>query len=147
MSRDNAQMTEVVAALIWNEAGQILICQRPAHKARALLWEFPGGKVEKGETREQALLRECREELGVELAVGPLFKEVTHLYPDLLVRLLLYHARIASGALQKLEHAAIAWAEPARLEAFEFCPADKGIVSEMARGITPPDFGGDQRED
>ena len=65
-------MTEVVAALIWNK-DKFMICQRPAHKARALLWEFVGGKVEQGETKEQALIRECREELDVLLSVGDIF--------------------------------------------------------------------------
>lgn len=61
-------MTEVVAALIW-KGNQFMICQRPAHKARGLLWEFVGGKVEPGETKEQALVRECREELAVTVQV------------------------------------------------------------------------------
>ena len=74
-------MTEVVAALIW-EGRKFMICQRPAHKARGLLWEFVGGKVEPGEAKEQALVRECREELGITVAVGDVFAEVTHVYPD-----------------------------------------------------------------
>lgn len=65
-------MTEVVAALIWKES-RFLICQRPAHKARGLLWEFVGGKVEPGETKEQALIRECQEELGVTVEVEDIF--------------------------------------------------------------------------
>ena len=79
-------MTEVVAALIW-EGERFLACQRPAHKARGLLWEFVGGKVEPGETKEEALRRECREELGVTLKVGDPFMEVVHTYPDLTIRL------------------------------------------------------------
>ena len=71
-------MTEVVAALIW-EGERFLICQRPAHKARGLLWEFVGGKVEPGETPEQALVRECREELDVTVSVGEPFMDVVHL--------------------------------------------------------------------
>ena len=74
--------TEVVAALIWKGA-KFMICQRPAHKARALLWEFVGGKVESGETKEQALIRECKEELNVILSVGDVFMDVVHKYPDL----------------------------------------------------------------
>ena len=70
-------MTEVVAALIW-KGDQFMICQRPAHKARGLLWEFVGGKVEPGETREEALVRECRAELAVTVSVGDVFMEVTH---------------------------------------------------------------------
>ena len=83
-------MTEVVAALIW-EGETFLICQRPAHKARGLLWEFVGGKVEPGETREEALVRECREELDIRVAVGEPFMEVIHAYPDLTVHLTLFH--------------------------------------------------------
>ena len=70
-------MTEVVAALIWDD-DKFMICQRPAHKARGLLWEFVGGKVEPGETGQQALVRECREELAVTLDVGEVFMDVTH---------------------------------------------------------------------
>ena len=81
--------TQVVAALIWR-GGKFLICQRPAHKARGLLWEFVGGKVEPGETKQQALVRECREELGIETAVGDVFMEVTHTYPDITVHLTLF---------------------------------------------------------
>lgn len=68
-------MTEVVAALIWDR-GRFLICQRPAHKARGMLWEFVGGKVEPGETREEALIRECREELAITLSVGAVYRDV-----------------------------------------------------------------------
>lgn len=74
-------MTEVVAALIWKD-DKFMICQRPANKARALLWEFVGGKVEYGETNEQALVRECKEELNVLISVGDVFVEVIHEYPD-----------------------------------------------------------------
>ena len=89
-------MTEVVAALIWDK-DKFMICQRPAHKARGLLWEFVGGKVEPGETKQQALVRECREELAVTLDVGDVFMEVTHEYPDLTVHLTLFHATIREG--------------------------------------------------
>lgn len=91
-----SEVTDVVAALIWDK-DKFMICQRPAHKARALLWEFVGGKVEPGETKEQALVRECREELAVTLSVGEVFMEVIHEYPDLTVRLTLFHATIADG--------------------------------------------------
>ena len=84
-------MTEVVAALIWNQ-DKFMICQRPAHKDRGLLWEFVGGKVEPGETKEQALIRECQEELAVMLNVGEVFMDVVHEYPDLTVHLMLFHA-------------------------------------------------------
>ena len=87
-------MTEVVAALIW-QGEKFMICQRPAHKARDLLWEFVGGKVEPGETKEQALIRECQEELAVTLSVGDIFMGVIHEYPDLTVQLTLFNATIA----------------------------------------------------
>ena len=77
-------MTEVVAALIWKK-DKFMICQRPAHKGNALLWEFVGGKVEPGETKEEALMRECREELAIEVSVGEAFMDVVHQYPDILM--------------------------------------------------------------
>ena len=92
-------MTEVVAALIWNQ-DKFMICQRPEHKARGLLWEFVGGKVEPGETKEQALIRECQEELAVTLDVGDVFMDVIHEYPDLTVHLTLFNASIQSGIPQ-----------------------------------------------
>ena len=92
-------MTEVVAALIWDN-DKFMICQRPAHKARGLLWEFVGGKVEPGETKEQALIRECQEELTITLDVGEVFMDVTHEYPDLTVRLTLFNASVRKGPPQ-----------------------------------------------
>lgn len=123
-------MTEVVAALIW-EGGKFMICQRPAHKARVLLWEFAGGKVEPDETKEQALVRECREELAVTVAVSSVFTEVTHTYPDLTIHLTLFNARITSGTPQKLEHNDIRWISPAEIDEYEFCPADEEILGRI----------------
>ena len=123
-------MTEVVAALIW-ENNQFLICQRPAHKARGLLWEFVGGKVEPGETKQQALVRECREELGVTLAVGDEFMCVVHEYPDITVRLTLFCATLAHGRPQALEHNAIRWITPAQIPQYTFCPADVEILAAL----------------
>ena len=123
-------MTDVVAALIW-QGDRFLACQRPANKARALLWEFVGGKVEPGETKEQALIRECREELDIELAVGELFMEVVHEYPDLTVRLSLFHATIASGTPKKLEHNDLRWITVSEIDGLEFCPADDEILERL----------------
>ena len=123
-------MVEVVAALLW-EQDRFLICQRPAHKARGLLWEFVGGKVEPGETKEQALIRECREELGVTVSVGEVFMEVTHEYPDITVRLTLFHATIAEGAPQKLEHNDLQWITPSQIPGYDFCPADVEILAKL----------------
>ena len=123
-------MTEVVAALIW-EKDRFLACQRPAHKARALLWEFVGGKVEPDETKEEALIRECKEELGVTVAVEDVFMEVTHEYPDLTVHLTLFNARIAEGVPQKLEHHDIRWMTVEEIDDFPFCPADVEILARL----------------
>ena len=123
-------MTEVVAALIW-QGNKFMICQRPAHKARGLLWEFVGGKVEPGETKAQALIRECREELAVTLSVGDVFMDVVHEYPDLTVHLTLFNATIAEGEPQKLEHNDIQWIVPSEIPNFEFCPADEEILAKI----------------
>ncbi len=125
-------MTEVVAALIWDR-GRFLICQRPAHKARGMLWEFVGGKVEPGETREEALIRECREELAITLSVGAVYMDVIHAYPDLTVHLTLFSASIADGVPQKLEHNDIRWITPAEIPAYTFCPADEEILTKITR--------------
>ena len=123
-------MTEVVAALIW-QGTKFMICQRPAHKARALLWEFVGGKVESGETKEQALIRECREELNVLLSVGSVFMDVVHEYPDITVHLTLFNATIAEGEPQMIEHNDIQWITPSEISNYEFCPADKEILAKI----------------
>ena len=128
-------VTEVVAALIW-EGDRFLICQRPAHKARGLLWEFVGGKVEPGETKEQALIRECPEELAVTLSVGGVFMEVDHDYPDLNVRLTLFNAAISEGTPRMLEHNDIRWITVEEILQYEFCPADETILQKLRGGNT-----------
>ena len=123
-------MTEVVATLIWR-GDKFMICQRPVHKASALLWEFVGGKVESGETKEQALVRECREELAVTVCVGEVFAEAVHEYPDITVHLTLFNASIAEGEPQKLEHNDIRWITPAEIPSYEFSPADSEILEKI----------------
>ncbi len=123
-------MIEVVAALIWDN-DKFMICQRPAHKARALLWEFVGGKVEAGETKEQALIRECLEELAVTLSVGDVFMDVVHEYPDITVHLTLFYATIAEGVPQKLEHNDIQWIKVSEIDNYVFCPADTEILKKL----------------
>jgi 8-oxo-dGTP diphosphatase len=127
---DQKHVTYVVAALIW-DGDRFLICQRPAHKARGLLWEFVGGKVEPGETRQDALIRECREELGIQLSVGEVYMEVDHVYPDITIRLILFHAAIAAGEPQKLEHNDIRWITPAQIPDYDFGPADQDILKKI----------------
>ena len=126
---------DVVAALVV-EDGKFMICQRPAHKARGLLWEFVGGKVEPGETRAEALVRECREELGVTVAPGPIYMEVDHVYPDITIHLTLFRASIVAGRPQKLEHADIRFIAPSDIPLYAFCPADAAILKRITdRGI------------
>ena len=129
-------MTEVVAALIWKN-NKFMICQRPAHKARGLLWEFVGGKVEPGETKKQALIRECKEELNVLLSVGNVFTDVVHEYPDLTVHLTLFNATIAEGEPQRLEHNDIQWITPSEISSYEFCPADEEILARICEIYLP----------
>lgn len=125
-------MTEVVAALIW--AGErFMICQRPKHKARGLLWEFVGGKVEPGETKRDALVRECREELDIEVSVGDVFMDVIHEYPDLTVHLTLFHGKIAVGVPKLLEHADLQWITVGEISDYEFCPADVEILERLRK--------------
>ena len=125
-------MIEVVAALIWDN-DKFMICQRPVHKARGLLWEFVGGKVEPGETKEQALIRECREELAMTLSVGDVFMDVVHEYPDLTVHLTLFNATIAEGEPQKLEHNDIKWITPSEIPNYDFCPADEETLAKICK--------------
>ena len=124
------KVTEVVAALVWDN-DKFMICQRPANKARPLLWEFVGGKVEPGETKEQALIRECQEELNITLAVGDEFMDALHEYPDILVHLTVFNAIILKGVPEKLEHNDIQWITPGEISNFEFCPADVEILSKI----------------
>ena len=123
-------MVEVVAALIW-DIDKFLICQRPENKGNALLWEFVGGKVEKGETKEEALIRECREELGITLSVGGEFMDVVHEYPDITVHLTLFSAIIEKGVPQKLEHNDIKWISVSEIGDYDFCRADTEILERI----------------
>lgn len=125
-------MTEVVAALIWDR-DRFMICQRPEHKARGLLWEFVGGKVEPGETKQDALARECREELDIEVSVGDVFMDVVHEYPDLTVHLTLFHGKIAAGVPKLLEHADLRWITVGEISDYAFCPADVEILERLRK--------------
>lgn len=127
---NNKPYYEVVAALIW-KGDKFLICQRPKNKARALLWEFVGGKVEKGESKEQALIRECKEELAIDIAIGSVFTEVTHDYSDIAIHLTLFNSRIVGGQLTLLEHNDMAWITSSEIENYEFCPADRVILDKI----------------
>ena len=124
-------MVEVVAALIWDK-DKFMICQRPANKARALLWEFVGGKVEQGESKAEALVRECKEELNIAISVGDVFMELTHVYPDITVNLTLFNATILSGIPELIEHNDLKWITPSEIPNYDFCPADKEILEKIS---------------
>ena len=128
-------MLEVVAALIENSSGQFLICQRPAHKARGLQWEFPGGKIEKGESADQALVRECREEMDISVRCEGEYMDLIHEYPDLTVHLHLIRCRIEEDEPKKIEHGDIRWIDIAQADAFDFCPADRIFIERMKKEI------------
>ena len=123
-------MVQVAAALIWKD-NKFMICQRPAHKSNALLWEFVGGKAEKGESIEDALIRECREELDVKVKVNDIFYEVDHTYPDITIHLTLFNAEITEGEPKMLEHNDIKWISPDEVDNFNFCAADKDILKKI----------------
>lgn len=123
-------MTEVVAALIWDH-DRFMACQRPAHKTRGLLWEFVGGKVEAGESREDALVRECREELDVTVSVGNVFLDTVHAYPDMTVHLTVFHAAITKGIPKRLEHHDIRWITIDEIDDYDFCPADDEVLKKL----------------
>ena len=123
-------MIEVVAALIWDD-DRFMACQRPAHKARGLMWEFAGGKVERGESREDALIRECREELDVTVSVGKIFLETVHAYPDLTVHLTVFEAEIAEGTPKLLEHHDMRWITVKEIDDYAFCPADDEVLEKL----------------
>ncbi len=130
-------MVEVVAALIW-ESGRFLICRRPYHKARGGLWEFVGGKIEAGESPQDALIRECREEMDIALSVGEKFMDVVHEYPDITVHLSIFNSQIVSGTPRLLEHSQLAWIHPSEIENYDFCPADKDILEKIKKTCDRP---------
>lgn len=129
-------MTEVAAALI-RDGEKFLIGRRPQGKSLALRWEFIGGKVEPGETREQALVRECREELGVTVAPGRVYAELTHEYPDFTLHMTLFETAVLEGTPRPLEHAELRWITPDESDDDAFCPADVPILRRL-RGEMPP---------
>ncbi|MDD2214387.1 MAG: (deoxy)nucleoside triphosphate pyrophosphohydrolase [Oscillospiraceae bacterium] len=135
----------VVAALV-QENGRYLVDRRPAGKARAGLWEFIGGKVEPGETDAAALQRECREEVAALIEVGALACQLTHHYPDLTVRLKVYHCKLGS-AVQAQEGQQLCWATIAELNTLPFCPADKPLIRQLTELAAPRQAGLTRAED
>lgn len=123
-------MINVVAALIWQD-DKILICKRPKHKSLPLMWEFPGGKIEDGETTHGALKREIKEELDVEIITGYTLGNTIYHYEDFSVCLTFINAVIVSGKLKSLEHEEIKWVNISELGAHEFCSADEEILDKL----------------
>jgi len=126
----NRQSVEVSAALIFRD-GKVLITRRHAGSHLGGLWEFPGGKREPGESFEQCLLRELREELGVESSVGELFEEVTHTYPEKTVRLKFFICRLLQGEPQPLGCAAVKWVSQSELDEYAFPAADTKLLEKL----------------
>ena len=124
------QPVHVSAALIFHN-GKLLITQRRADAHLGGLWEFPGGKREAGETFEQCLVREIREELGVEISVGELFEGIRHDYPEKSVHLKFFTCQLLSGEPQPLDCAAVKWIEKSGLTAHEFPAADAQLLEKL----------------
>ena len=127
---ETRNLLEVSAALIFRN-GKLLIAQRPADSHLGGLWEFPGGKCEPGETFEQCLVREMREELGVEISVGEMFEEIRHDYPEKSVHLKFFLCRLLSGEPQPLDCAALKWVEKPQLDAHDFPAADAQLLEKL----------------
>jgi len=126
----NRKSIEVSAALIFH-GGKLLITQRHAQSHLGGLWEFPGGKREADETFEECLVREIREELGVEIAVGKLFEEVTHAYPEKSVHLKFFICQLLSGEPQPIDCAAVKWVTKTELASFVFPASDAQLLEKL----------------
>ncbi len=146
---NESKRIEVVAAIIEKD-GRILICRRAENKTRALKWEFPGGKIEPGETPEQAVLRECREELDVDLCVKGEFMRVLHSYPDIEIQLTVFRTAIIGSDPRCIEHKEIRFVYPSELADFELCPADitvaEKIISEAHLFLNESMYAGEKTE-
>ncbi len=125
-------MRDVATAVIFQN-GKILICQRPPHKGNALKWEFVGGKSEEGETLEETLIRECKEELDVTVSVGEKIMEIVHAYPDMTYLISIFNAEIVEGTPKLLEHVDMKWIYPKDIDTYDFCVADKEILEKIKR--------------
>ncbi len=130
----SAKRLTVVAAVIRDSAGRILLARRPDDRHMGGLWEFPGGKVEPGEGLEAALRRELREELAVEIEVGPLLDRSHHAEPGLDIDLLFFEAEVVSGVPSPVDDQEIAWVAPADLTSYPTPPADARLVARLAAG-------------
>lgn len=127
-------MTHVSAVILRDGAGRILICRRGPGGSCAFLWEFPGGKVETGEDPAVCAVRECREELGVEVVLTVLFGTAHYDYPERSIDFTFYDGVIAQGVPEQRVHTELRWVRPEELGDYSFCPADVEIVRRLAAG-------------
>lgn len=125
-------MIPVVAALIVR-GGRLLIARRPEGRHMAGRWEFPGGKLEKGESPEEAVEREIREELGLDVRAGQIYQAIAYSYPEKDVLLLFYAASVVSGEPRPIEEAEIRWATVEELDGYAFAPVDEMLVQRLKR--------------
>ena len=121
----------VVAAAVIERAGRVLLTKRPAGTHLAGCWEFPGGKLRRGESPQAALVRECREETGLEVGVGRIVDVTFHRYPERDVLLLFYRCEWLRREVEHLEVADHAWVTPAELDRYELPPADRPVVERI----------------
>ena len=128
-------MINVVAAIIKNEGGKILIAKRNLKKSQGGLWEFPGGKIEKDETREEAVIREIKEELTIDIKVDKYLAEKVFNYPDKDINLIAMECTQIGGNVELTEHEDYRWVTSEELTNFEFAPADEFIVERMKKNI------------
>ncbi len=126
------RVRQVAAALIWRD-GRFMICRRPMNKARGGLFEFPGGKAEEGESINEALIRECREELDITVKPGSVYMELDHVYPDISIHLVLINCEIEEGEPKLLEHSELLWIKPQDAKNYAFCPADADIIERLGK--------------
>ncbi|MEE0776000.1 MAG: 8-oxo-dGTP diphosphatase MutT [Bacillota bacterium] len=122
-----------VSAAILERDGKILICRRQKGGSCGDLWEFPGGKIELGETPEECLIRECREELGVDIQITGTFGQAHHCYPDVDVTLYFYRGGILQGEPRRTVHQEMAWVVPTELKRYDFCPADEEVIANLSK--------------
>lgn len=130
-------MTDVVCALIEDARGRLLACKRAASGHLGGYWEFPGGKVERSEGDEEALQREIREELDIEIEVGQALQPVEWDYETVSIRLLPYCCSVVSGEIHPHEHEEIRWCFPDELGALDWAPADRPILAEWLEALRP----------
>lgn len=124
-------MIDVVAAILVDDENRILIARRREGKSLGGFWEFPGGKIEKGEKPEESLYRELKEEMNIEIEVGDYFDTNVHDYGNVVIKLIAYYAKIKSGEICLVDHDKVEWVSKAELFNYDFAPADVQFVEKL----------------